>query len=211
MPKHLLAFIVVAGLTIPAALLHGRMTNRWFNNDILQVHSQNLSNVPLKFAEWRVVDEGEPLTESVQKELGVHAHFNRVYENDTGDRVTALVMVGEAGPLVRHPVEICYGNRAKNLVNKYDMDFEKNGVQQKVKISRYKPKSALEDEFYVAYAFCFDNEWDTPDIPRFEYGGRPVLYKLQVLTNAKQTPAFEYPEYLREFVEQFSVSIWHQP
>jgi hypothetical protein len=91
------------------------------------------------------------------------------------------------------------------------MDFEKQGVLQKVKIRRYRPKSALEDEFYVAYAFCFDNVWSSPDIPRIEYGGKPVLYKMQVLTNAKQTPTFEYPVYLREFVEQFSTVVWHQP
>lgn len=208
MTKHFLAFAVVTCLTVPSALFHGQVTNRWDNNEALRYHSVSLTQVPHGFAEWRVVDEGEPLTERVQAELGVHSHFNRVYENDTGDRVTALVMVGEAGPLVRHPVEICYGNRAEKLVNKYDLDFERDGVVHKVNVRRYQPKSALEDEFYVAYAFCFDDKWDTPDIPRLDYGGKPVLYKLQVLTNAKQTPEFEFPTYLREFVEQFSVLLW---
>lgn len=209
--KYLFALFGVAALTVPTAILHGHMASRWFNNETLQSHADQLADVPLRFAEWRVVDQGEPLTESVQKELGVRAHFNRVYENDTGDRVTALVMVGSAGPLVRHPIEICYGNRAKKLVNMYDMDFEAAGVTHRINVRRYQPKSALEDEFYVAYSFCFDNVWDAPDLPRVTYGGRPVLYKMQVLTNAKQTPAFEYPAYLQDFIEQFSANVWHQP
>ena len=209
--RNVIAFILVAATTLPAAWYHGHVTNRWSDNEMIEFHSRELPLVPRKFDQWRVVDEGQPLDQYVIDELGVHAHFNRIYENDTGDRVTALVMVGEAGPLVRHPIEICYGNRAKKLVNSVDLSIGDSDPPQQFNIRRYEPKSVLEDEFYVAYAFCYDNSWQIPTVPRYEYGGKPVLYKMQVLTNAGDTPERESPAYLIDFIEKFSNVVWRQP
>ena len=206
--KSIFAFLMVAATTLPAVWYHGRTTNRWFNNEIADFHASEIQSIPREIAEWRVVDEGPSLPDYATVELGVHAHFNRIYENDVGDRVAALVMIGDAGPLSRHPVEICYGNRAKRLVHSFGMAVERDYVKQEFNIHRYEPKSVLEDEFFVAYGYCYDDVWKTPTAPRYEYGGNPVLYKMQVLTNAGETPDRETPAYLLDFIEKFSAVVW---
>ncbi|MFC1758760.1 hypothetical protein ACFL2H_08335 [Planctomycetota bacterium] len=208
--KSIFAFLLVVITTLPSVWYHGRMTNRWSDNEIADFHSTRIHSVPLKVGEWRVVDEGTPLPDYAITELGVHSHFNRIYENDTGDRVSALVMVGDAGPLSRHPVEICYGNRAKRLVHSFDYTVERESVPQEFTICRYEPKSVLEDKFFVAYSYCYDDEWKTPTAPRYEYGGKPVLYKMQVLTNAGETPDRVAPTYLLDFIEKFSAVVWRE-
>lgn len=207
---QLIALAAIAAITIPPAVIHGKLSNRWQSNTALEFHSKAIEQVPTKVAEWRVIDESNFLTEPVKKELGIHGYFHRIYENDTGEQVNALVMVGEAGPLIRHPVEVCYGNRAKMLVNSYDVDFEQGTAEHRFNVFRYQPKSALEDEFYVAYAFCYDDQWDTPNLPRIKYGGKPLIYKMQVLTNAGSVPPYEVPEHLKDFVKQFSAVVWRK-
>ncbi|MCA9218441.1 MAG: exosortase-associated EpsI family protein [Planctomycetales bacterium] len=206
--KSLSAVVLVAAATVASTWYHGVITNRWSGNNAVETHAEQLKTVPQRFAEWRLVDEGEPLSDYVLNELGVAAHFNRVYENDTGNRVTALVMVGHAGPLVRHPVEICYGNRARKLVHGYRLTLDRGETPQRFNVRRYEPKSPLEDEFYVAYGYCYENRWDVPDAPRYEYADKPVMYKMQVLTVAGDTPERESPPYLLDFIEKFSAIVW---
>ena len=88
------------------------------------------------------------------------------------------------------------------------MAVERDYVKQEFNIHRYEPKSVLEDEFFVAYGYCYDDVWKTPTAPRYEYGGKPVLYKMQVLTNAGETPDRETPAYLLDFIEKFSAVVW---
>ena len=155
--KCIFAFLLVTATTLPSVWYHGRMTSRWSANEVVAFHANEIKSVPREFAEWRLVDEGEPLADYVTTELGIHGYFNRIYENDTGDRVTALLMVGDAGPLVRHPVEICYGNKAKKLVHSVDLKIGHGNAPKEFGVRRYEPKSALEDEFYVAFSFCYDD------------------------------------------------------
>jgi hypothetical protein len=205
--KGIASVLLVALLTLPAAIIHGRLTNRWQQETSIVEHASRIDQIPMQLDEWRLVDELPELSSTIQKELGIRAHVNRVYENDTGKRVTVLVMIGESGPLVRHPIEICYGNRAKQLVSSHDLIFESEPVAKTFKVQRYEPKSVTEDEFYVAYAFCSEGSWNAPNSPRMAYGGKPVLYKMQVLTNAESTPPDQVPEHLREFVERFATVV----
>jgi hypothetical protein len=202
--------LIVAAPTIAAALVHGRLTNRWENGTTIEQHAARIKTIPAQVGEWRQVMDLRPLDQPVQRELGVRAHINRVYENDTGKRITVLVMVGQPGPLVRHPIEICYGNRAKRLISTNLLTFGHEADRHNFKVQRYEPKSVTEDEFYVAYGFCRDGTWDVPASPRMAYGGARVLYKMQVLTHAESISPDQVPEHLSEFVQQFSISVWNR-
>src|SRR5688572_23591086 len=111
------ALTFAAVLTIGPALLAGHYLNRWGTTAELDAAAARLLKFPNEFGPWKVAHEGEPLTKSVQEELGVVSYVTRQYVNrDNGALVNLLLMVGQPGPLLRHPPNICYANRANREV-----------------------------------------------------------------------------------------------
>lgn len=201
---------LIAVLTIPAAIINGRILHRWNNNhQSLAVVGEALESLPDQLGEWQQVSTQPDLPVSVQRELGVAYHVHRIYQNADGSRqVTLLALCGDAGPLVRHPVEICYGNQTKRRIGSskfaYSVDADKSEQpDHQATVVRFESASALQGEFFVAYAFGCQGSWDTPATPRIAYGGEAMLLKVQFLTKAMPDDG-ECPEALQDFIREFT-------
>ena len=204
MSKFALAIIAVVVLTSVPAILQGRFVNRWGQPANLAVAGEQLHRFPRQVGDWQSAEDQRPLSDAVCRELGLVEHFHRQYVHQLSrDRVDVLLMVGPSGRLVRHPPNVCYANRANQQVGSAAQLKVRSGVEDhEFNLLRFQ-RSITPDpsDFWVAYGYAAETgNWAAPNSPRMMYGGAPVLYKLQVLSEVPKEGGYEQ---LREFIEQF--------
>lgn len=206
----LIALGLIAVLTIVPAVLQGRYVSRWGEPAEQATAATALEDFPRQLGEWVAVADGDPLSERIEQELGLEGYMSRIYRNtETGREASVLLMVGEAGPLVRHPPEICYGSRENNMLGSRQTKVATaNGSESDFRLLSYAPSSQLASPFTVAYAWTSDGVWSVPDWPRVAYGGEPVLYKVQIQMAHSELdsdePDKEFIGVLEEFAGAFS-------
>jgi hypothetical protein len=193
-------------LTTVPAIVQGVLTRRWRGETDLSGAATRLVDFPTHFGDWQQQGEEEKVPEEALRELQCAGCFNRHYVNQRlGRDVTVIAMVGPAGPLIRHPPEICYGNRANQLLAK-PVDIElttSDSIRHRVRLLRYANPRAVSGEFSVCYGWSADGAWDVPAYPRVEYGGAPMLFKMQVLTTDALPKDGGLPTATAQFLNDF--------
>ncbi len=191
-------------LTILPALLQGQLLNRWMAPVDLYESGLRLHQFPRDLGRWTNTEDERPLADAVCRELGLEDHFHREYvHTETGERLNVLLMVGPPGRLVRHPPDVCYANRANQPIGEArSLQVRGNSQQNQFKLLHFKRLSqAMQSEFWVAHAYSSDTgTWSAPTSPRMAFGGAPLLYKLQVLS---ETSDFGEQEATADFLHQF--------
>jgi hypothetical protein len=199
-------FAALVVLTAAPAVAHGLLSQRWRPAADLSTAALNLEAFPRQFTDWKQQGDEEQMPQDAIDELQCAGYFNRRYVNQKlGRDVTVMLMVGPSGPLIRHPPEICYGNRANRLL--YDpvtLTVETPDSQSHtVRLLRYKNPAVASGEFSVCYGWSADGSWSVPDYPRVTYGGAPRLYKLQVLTTDAVGEHGTLPAATARFLDDF--------
>jgi hypothetical protein len=206
----LLALVAIAVLTIVPALIEGSYVNRWGKPPDLAGASQQVGNFPREFGAWKFVADGDPLHPEVCRQLGIEGYLSRAYKNgDNGAVVRVLLMVGESGPLLRHPPYICYANMANEQIG--DMTKFQTAATTppgEFNLLEYKQaRSVTNDRFLVAYGLATDAVWKVPTMPRIEFGAAPLLYKVQLLAALDPSQSRADGEALiKQFADDFSAA-----
>ena len=203
--RRAVRFFVWGGLTILPALVHGHYANRWQHPPEVSQLAARLQQFPTMIGDWEMYQEGDPLSTSVQRELGLLGYLTRQYRHrDSGHVVSLLLLVGQPGPLIRHPPDVCYTSRANDPVGDPTtllVEGEHNTPANRWRVLNYRRRNPLSSTFRVAYAHTTDGVWDTPAWPRLAYGSAPLLYKAQILY-APQTSAL--PDNVAEIIASFA-------
>ena len=166
--------------------------------------------LPNQFGDWHLVSKARPPSSYVCGTLNLAGHIHRVYEHvHSGHRVAVLLLVGPAGPLVRHPPEICYQSLDSQLLDTRSLNFAIDGRPQHFRLLHYRGGSTATKDFYVAYAFGCQHRWNAPTRPRLAYGGEPVLLKLQVLTDVTSVDDQKSTSKLLDFLQQLLPAVNH--
>jgi hypothetical protein len=195
--------VAIISLTIPAAWFHGVTLHRWDHQLQRDRFEHVLDDLPDVMGSWQMVAEGRPLSANVQRKLQLWAYTHRIYQHQrTGQRVALLVLLGPSGPLVRHPPEICYDTRANQLLNSRPLTVRLNKGVAEMRLLGFSSDSPASDDFYVAYAFGSDQQWTTPSSPRIAFAGKPMLYKIQALTEMSNERSTERPAGLIAFLQE---------
>lgn len=206
--RLIVAALLIVLLTVVPALIAGQYGKRWGASDDDQAVASQLLKFPTEFGVWRMVAEGEPLSDTVKEELGVASYVSRQYENrENGATVTLLLMVGQSGPLLRHPPNICYANRANRQVGETTTVKTTTAKPESefTAIEYERPDSVTSDRFVVAYGMTTGTNWAVPKYPRIEFGAAPYLYKVQILAPLKQQQSTNSKvETLEKFANDFS-------
>jgi hypothetical protein len=180
-----IACIAAAALTVAPAIIEGLYNNRWGVAPNMDAAAEQLKKMPRDFGHWTFVRDGEPVSDMVKEALALAGSLSRDYVNrEDGTNVSLLLMVGESGPLMRHPPNICYANRANQQVGemtKFHVDTTKPASEFNLLVYR-RPQALTNDRFLVAYSMAVGPKWSAPTMPRLEFGGAPLLYKVQMLT-----------------------------
>jgi len=212
--RWMIAAFAVAALTIGPAYLHGHFTNRWDRPADLLLAAEHLDRFPTAFGNWQRLSDNEPLSEEISYELGLAGEFGRNYvDRNTGEAVGLVLMVGQPGRLVRHPPEICYGNRDNERVGDIrTLTFTDGESEHEFSLVEYRRElGGVREYFVVAYGFSDVHQvWKSPSLPRLAYGGKPILYKMQAISmphaiDDRETIEQELEIFLKAFVKEFPV------
>jgi hypothetical protein len=201
--------VMLVGLVVLSAgpaIVQGVLSRRWGGVADISGAAARLVEFPSQFGDWQQHGDDEAVPDEALRELQCAGYFNRHYVNQRlGRDVTVIVMVGAAGPLIRHPPEICYGNRANKLLGQpSDIEVKtSDSVRHKLRLLRYENPRAVSGEFSVCYGWSVKGTWDVPPYPRVQYGGAPMLFKMQVLTTDSAPKDGGFPVATAQFLNDF--------
>lgn len=179
MKNFTLAIIAVGliGISAVVGVVHGRLTNRWGPQPDMLDAARRLEAMPADIEGWKAVDH--ELDPRVAEMLQCKGYVNRVYENvKTGQKVSVVVLLGPAGPIAVHTPEVCYSSQDYSIAT--DRTGFKVDDRQDLWDLRLKSNRPGAAPLRVLYGWTNDGNWHANDNPRFAYGGRPLLYKIQL-------------------------------
>ncbi len=202
--------VVALAITLVTGAVYGRYTQRWGPVPDLVAKGISLRTMPKEIGDWLLVNEGT-LGAIVQETLACTGYVNRTYVNrQTGQEIGMAVYVGPAGPISVHTPEICYsstayeirGSRRSKTVSGPN-DEENTFWQLTFRSTGAEPQSQR-----VYYGWSLGDRWNASESPRFEYGGQPALYKLQIATRIPQADEQKPDDACKDFLLALVRSGW---
>ncbi len=190
-------------------LVHGRLSHRWGEPADLVAAAELLNDFPEQFGDWRLATK-ESMDDSVVETLQCAGYLSRAYTNSaTAESVRVAVIVGPPGPTAVHTPEICYSSRTYNLEKR--PESEKIGNEQDGDTFwsvKFRSKEAGGGELNVYYAWASDGVWRASESPRYEYGGLPFLYKIQVAGAPSPFGVRQEEDLCKRFLQDLLRSGW---
>jgi hypothetical protein len=211
--SKLVFFLIAAGFlaaTVTSGWFHGRIANRWGHAGALQAAAAKLDHeLPDRLGAWRLIKTIE-IEPDVREKLQTAGELQGIYANDqTGEAITAVVLVGPSGPLSVHSPEICYSAIDYELAgerkqwNVTDQKGQKHSLWRLHANSRHSTKPNLR----ILYGWSDGDRWEAVSGPRFALAGLPVVYKLQVSGPARDNQAEPTLDPCQDFLARFLAEI----
>jgi hypothetical protein len=201
-----LALGLIAGCTVAGAVMHGSMTGRWGQSDVLATVGAKLREVPDQFGKWRLLSS-ETFSQAELNELECAGHFVREYRHeDTGAIVSVTMLVGPAMPTSLHTPEVCFPSREFKRLKGFPLDEQVVGEDGSVDTFTHSVFRSTRwgGIVHTYYAWSTGGPWIVPELdPRISFVGKPYLYKIQVGHNVPETTAPGKDEVIREFLKDF--------
>lgn len=202
-------------ITVGAGIVHGRLTQRWGVPVDITPAVKRVDAFPREFGSWKLRTE-EEMPIAAKKILRCAGDINRSYVNqETGSTVSMALIVGPSGPTSVHDPQICYSSTGVTQISR-KMESMESGISPSESggspstfwALTMRPNLAVGMPFRVYYAWSRDGEhWIASQKPRFDFGGDPFLYKLQVVSEFggsnsqenKKDPARDFLQQLIDF------------
>jgi Protein of unknown function (DUF3485) len=202
----LVAGVTVCALTVAAGWVEGRLSNRWGPPAELAQAGARLATVPERIGEWEM-RSSQPLDAEIEQMLQCAGSITRVYVNSrTGDTVSVALLVGPPGPTAAHTPEVCYSSVGKKIsepsqaVQTRPVDMPDETLWRMT----FRSTDAEGQLLRVFYGWRGpDGPWRAANDPRFEYGGQPMLYKIQLASLMSERPQESGHDSCHEFLHDF--------
>jgi hypothetical protein len=209
--RRCVGLIVLAlSITLITGAVHGHLSQRWGPAPDLVAAAQQLTEFPQQVGDWQILTE-EPMEKPIIKMLSCAGYVNRKYVNSkTGETVWLAIMLGPAGPIAVHTPEVCFSSRAYSIqAPREEIRFsDKDGKVHTFWSLNFRSNNASIDQLQVCYAWRGDKTWTASKSPRFEFGGRPLLYKLQLSALAPPQGAEKATDLCKDFLSDLLRSGW---
>jgi len=202
---QLLSLALLIAITVVAAIVQGRATNRWGASDTVTNAATIFTRLPKTFGDWDLLEPQE-LPKQVRGLLQTEHYSQGVYEHrSTGQRAILTLLLGPPGPMSVHTPEICYSAA----------DFSQNSNRQHVSVG---PSDANDTAWMIQFHSTHDvqgsvtrvyyswhdgQRWKAVDEPRVTYGARPYLFKVQVATEVPADAENDAEDAARSLLQQF--------
>jgi hypothetical protein len=152
---------------------------------MLVAASEAVRQFPESIGPWKMVSS-DPLPDRVLEILQCSAHQSRDYvHEETGQKVSFILLVGAAGPLVAHTPEVCYSSADYEVLQTAQPEVIRGTGDAADVFDRvvFRSKKVTGEKLRVHYAWRRPNgHWQAPKNPRLSIGGSPLLYKVQLAT-----------------------------
>jgi hypothetical protein len=212
-PERARLFLVTTiaiGLTLVSGLVYGRWTHRWGPTASLEAAADRVQALPKQLGVWRLIDE-RPMSDQIIQMLQCAGHVNRVYVNQNdGTTVRVAIIAGPPGPTAVHTPEICYSSRDYAITGDREKRFFKSGDKgtHSLWATTFESTDVTRDQLRVYYGWSTGKEWEASRSPRFEFGGSPLLYKIQVAAEVVPSPDDEIPDPCQDFINKLLSEYW---
>jgi hypothetical protein len=180
--RHLGLIVVLLAITLVTGAIHGRLTQRWGPRPDLLATASHLESFPQEFGDWQLLKK-EPIDDSTVQMLSCAGYVNRQYVNrKTGENISLAIMLGPSGPISVHTPEVCYSSRAYSIrdARKPVSISDSDGHNHSFWNISFRANTPSTEELRVYYAWYGKRGWEASKWPRFEFAGRPLLFKLQI-------------------------------
>lgn len=197
-----LAFVALLVITGISGAVAGIAGNRWGVPVDLAAAGERIGDFPDEIGDWQVERAAE-FEGPVREVLQCSGSTTRSYRHrQTGDIVNVALQVGPPGPTAVHTPDVCFASQA----------YAPQGRPKPMRLDRsrdasdtfweqtFQAKNLDGEMLNVAYAWSDGEEWIAAERPRFEFAGRSLLYKLQVVAHSG---AGEGKEEARRRLRQF--------
>jgi len=177
-----LSVVCVAGLTLAAGVIHGRMRNRWGVSEQMRAAAAKLEQVPRQVGPWRL-QSTEEMGDVAVNMLECEGYAVGRYVNEqTGEAVQMTLLVGPAGPISVHTPEVCMASDAyKQLGERQRVQIRgSTGSDDAFWAATFRSRNLREDTLRVYYAWSTGGGWSAPNDARYAFAGFPYLYKMQL-------------------------------
>jgi len=210
---QILIGVLAVGITFSSGLLHGHWTNRWGTPSARAGAEKVFEALPREFGAWRLI-ESESLPASVRGILQCSGELQGFYQNQqTGERVLFTLLLGPPGPMSVHTPEICYGSIDQVPIadrRRITIDDSK-AVDTAWMVQFHDLHEQQGNITRIYYSWNDGTNWNAVEEPRIQFGGKPYLYKLQLLVRLPEEAATEPQDpgrgMLREFVPVFARAV----
>jgi hypothetical protein len=197
--------VLAVGITIAAAAYQGRLTNRWGSSQGTESALALLDSLPEDYGPWHLEERTKLSAEEI-KILQCAGHLQGRYVNkDSGETVLVSTLLGPPGPTSVHRPEICFS--AVNFPQETDrkrVDLGSGEAPSSAWMVQFRDTKNIAGGVVRAYyAWSDGGTWQAADEPRITYGGRPFLYKVQVVAQLPESAAAETNDAAKSFLSEF--------
>lgn len=179
-------FGLCVALTVLSGVLRGVIDQRWGVSEEMQAAALRVESLPEQVGDWKATHI-TVLDEEAANMLRCAGSTVRSYVHaETGEAVSLIFLVGPAGPLAIHTPEVCYGSSNFTTVEarKRKLIKDVKGNEHPFSFITFSENKVGQRLQRVYYAWNRGGKWMAPDSPRTSFAGIPMLYKVQVATNA---------------------------
>jgi hypothetical protein len=174
-------WLTALALLLAAGLAHGLLAERWRPSGALEQAVARMDRVPLDIGEW----QGQPVEvdEAAFAQAGARGYWARAYTNRRGEVVLAVLMCGRAGKMAVHTPEVCYRGAGFDLLGapaSVAVRDEDGEEAARFWTARFAKQGSAGGSLRLYWAWGDGDTWQAPANPRWEFRGRPLLYKLYV-------------------------------
>jgi hypothetical protein len=177
--------VVVAGLVVASAIVHGAITQRWAVFAPDPARTERLHSLEVRFNDWQPTPVE---TEMPTNERSI-ATARRYLSPSSGHSAVVTIISGIPGSVSTHTPDVCYvgsGYRCLRGPAKETLALP-GGATATYYIADFEKKNATKvDRVRIRWAWSTDGTWIAPDSPRWQFAKQlnavPVLYKLYLAT-----------------------------
>jgi hypothetical protein len=188
--------------------VHGFYAERWRAADDLEFGARRLPMVPLDIDGWKAEERESDAAEFAQ--AGARGYWTRAYRKD-GNEILAVLMVGRAGRMAVHTPEVCYRGAGYELTGPPTVhDVKDEGAKLAgFWMATFAKPGAAGSDLQLYWGWNGGDGWKAPTSPRWDYAGRPALYKLYLSQVRTGSAADErhMDEFLRTFLPAVETSL----
>jgi Protein of unknown function (DUF3485) len=166
-----------------SAAAGGELLERGLNDPVaLQAACDRLQRIPAEFGSWVSVDR--PITEREQRMAQIAGYVRREYRHqESGYVVTMTLLCGPAGPMSVHPPTTCFSGMGYSLASgPHPTQFQAGDAPLMLNKASFRaPTGVAAEVARVFWGWSTEGVWQSPQNPRLQFRGLPVLYKLYVV------------------------------
>ena len=200
-----LSLALLIAITVAAAVVQGRATNRWGARDTIANAATIFTRLPKTFGDWNLLEMQE-LAPQVRGILQTEHYSQGVFEHrSTGQRAILTLLLGPPGPMSVHTPEICYSAADfSQISDRHQVSIVPGDTNDTAWMTQFHSTHDVQGSVTRVYYSWHDGQrWQAVDEPRVTYGGRPYLFKVQAATELPAGAENDAEDAARSLLQQF--------